>query len=216
MCSSDLQGKLFDKEDYVFNLDEKKIAVVLGANYQEYFEIGDKIDMQFYGIDVEAEVKGILKPNTVIKTDETYEHLRRHEISMIVQYFALINDLNVYENVTLPLKYQKKRGKDIKNKVYDVLEQLSLADKKLYYPDELSGGEKQRVAIARAIVTEPKVILADEPTGALGMKNTIEVLEILKKLHERGCTMIIATHDLKVANYCDRIYYLDNGKIVLQ
>lgn len=142
------------------------------------------------------------------------EHLRRYEVSMIVQYFALINDLNVYENVAFPLRYQKNSRKDIKNKVYDVLEQLNLEDKKLYYPDELSGGEKQRTAIARAIVTEPKVILADEPTGSLDPKNTIGVLEIFKNLHEKGCTIVIATHDLKVANYCDRICCLDNGKIV--
>lgn len=144
------------------------------------------------------------------------ERLRRYELSMIVQYFALIDDLNLYENVALPLRYQKKRRKDIKNKVYDILEQLNLLGKELYYPDELSGGEKQRTAIARAIVSEPKVILADEPTGALDMKNTYGVLETFKKLHENNCTIIIATHDFEVANYCDRICFLDNGKLFLK
>lgn len=136
------------------------------------------------------------------------ECLRRDEISMIVQYFALIEDENVYENIALPLKYKKKKKDEIKNKVCNVLEQLGLSEKKLCYPNELSGGEKQRVAIARAIISESKVLLADEPTGSLDKKNTNEVLEIFKKLHEKGCTIVIATHDFEVAKYCDRIYNL--------
>ena len=132
---------------------------------------------------------------------------------MIVQYFALIDDLDVYENIALPLQYQKKKRKDIRDRVFDILEQLNLSNKESCYPDELSGGEKQRVAIARAIVSEPKVILADEPTGALDKENTYGVLEIFKKLHKSECTIIIATHDKEVAKYCDRICYLDNGKL---
>lgn len=141
------------------------------------------------------------------------EHLRRYDLSMIVQYFALIDDLNVYENVALPLRYQKKK-KNIKYQVYRALEQLNLTNKEAYYPDELSGGEKQRTAIARAIVSEPKVILADEPTGSLDKKNTRVVLEILKKLREDGCTIVIATHDMEVARYCDRICHIDDGKLI--
>lgn len=101
---------------------------------------------------------------------------------MIVQYFALIDDLDVYENVALPLKYQKKKRKDIKDRVFDILERLNLSNKESCYPDELSGGEKQRTAIARAVVSEPKVILADEPTGALDKENTYGVLEIFNLL----------------------------------
>lgn len=141
------------------------------------------------------------------------ENLRRNELSIIVQYFALIDDLDVYENIALPLKYQRIRTKDIKKKVYNILERLDLTGKEFCYPGELSGGEKQRTAIARAIVSEPKVILADEPTGALDKENTYGVLEVFKKLHENGCTIIIATHDTEVARYCDRICYLDNGKL---
>lgn len=144
------------------------------------------------------------------------EYLRRYELSMVVQYFALIDELNVYENIALPLRYQKKSKKEIRERVWNVLEEMKLVDKRRGYPEELSGGEKQRVAIARAIVSDPKVILADEPTGALDRVNTQNVIEIFEKLHKSGCTIIIATHDLDVATHCDKIYQLQDGKLFLR
>lgn len=141
-------------------------------------------------------------------------NFRRDELGFIVQYFALIEDINVFKNVALPLKYQKIRRAVIKDKVCDVLEKLDIADKAKAYPDELSGGQQQRVAIARAIVKEPEIILADEPTGALDEQNGNKIMEILSAMNKQGKTIVIVTHDSKVAKCCGRVIELRDGKVV--
>ncbi|AQM59008.1 MULTISPECIES: ABC transporter ATP-binding protein [Clostridium] len=139
---------------------------------------------------------------------------RRENISFIVQDFALINNMTVFDNVALPLEYQKISRKEIKKRVLEVLEQLEIRDKAYKYPNEISGGQAQRVAIARAIVKNPEVILADEPTGALDQKTGDKVIEILKDLNMRGKTIIIVTHDLNIAENCKKIIHVQDGKIV--
>lgn len=139
---------------------------------------------------------------------------RRDKIGFIVQYFALLNDYNVFQNVALPLNFTKCKRKDKKSKVEKVLKALEIEDKVYSYPDELSGGQQQRVAIARAIVKNPEIILADEPTGALDEKTGDIVLDILKDLNRSGKTIVIATHDNKIANTCDRTIVLQDGVII--
>lgn len=139
--------------------------------------------------------------------------LRRNDIGVVVQYFALAEDLNVYNNVALPLKYKGYSGRKVKKLVMEVLEELGISDKVKAYPNELSGGQKQRVAIARAIVKQPKLILADEPTGALDAATGEEVQRIFKKLNDSGKTVIIVTHDEKVASICDRIIHIKDGVV---
>lgn len=137
---------------------------------------------------------------------------RRKEVGFVVQYFALIDDMNVYHNVSLSLKYQGMKKSQIKKKTMEMLQNLGIADKAHAYPNELSGGQQQRVAIARALVKDAKIILADEPTGALDEETSEEVMSIFTELKKEGHTIIIVTHDSKVAGYCDRIVYLKDGK----
>lgn len=139
---------------------------------------------------------------------------RKDNIGFIVQYFALIEDMNVLENIALPLKYSNKTHQEIKKVTENILEKLGIKDKMYKYPNELSGGQKQRVAIARAIINNPKLILADEPTGALDEETEKTIMEIFKNLNKQGKTIIIVTHDSKIANQCNRIIRLSDGKIV--
>ena len=136
---------------------------------------------------------------------------RRDEVGFIVQYFALVNDMTVFDNVALPLRYKNMGSKKIREKVMDTLETLEISDKAKAYPDELSGGQQQRVSIARALAKEPQIILADEPTGALDVQTEESVLSILRELNRHKKTIILVTHDQSVAEICKRIIHLSDG-----
>lgn len=140
--------------------------------------------------------------------------LRNKTFGFIVQYFALIDDYSVLENVIIPLEYSKASKKEKRETVVEFLKVLGIEDKIDRLPRELSGGQNQRVAIARAIVNNPEIILADEPTGALDRKTSQEIMSILKKLNEIGKTIIIVTHDENIANQCNRILKIEDGKII--
>ncbi len=141
---------------------------------------------------------------------------RRDQVGFVVQYFALIDDLNVFENVALSLRYQGIPRREIKRRVKETLKLLDIESKIKAYPNELSGGQQQRVAIARAIVKKPKLILADEPTGALDVKTSAEVMDIFRQLTDAGNTIVIVTHDPKVAEACDEVIVMEDGKVVEQ
>lgn len=148
------------------------------------------------------------------KSQRALTKFRRNEVGFVVQYFALVEDLNVYKNVALPLQYQGYSRKRIKETVMEALRELGIEDKAKAYPSELSGGQQQRVAIARAIVKKPRVILADEPTGALDEATGEEVQKIFRGLNQKGKTIIIVTHDAKVAESCGRIIYVKDGMVM--
>ncbi len=147
-------------------------------------------------------------------TDRDLPALRRH-IGIVFQDFRLLPTKNTYENVAFALEVAGRPQSEIAELVPQVLDMVGLSDKMQNFPHELSGGEKQRVAIARAMVHRPEVIIADEPTGNLDPLNTMDIINLLKKINELGTTMILATHDKEVVNSLEkRVVTLDRGRIV--
>ena len=140
--------------------------------------------------------------------------LRNELIGFVFQSFNLIDELNVTENVELPLLYMGTSKKERRQQVKDVIERVAMAHRAQHFPAQLSGGQQQRVAIARAVISHPQIILADEPTGNLDSKHGMEVMDLLKQLHEEGTTIIMVTHSQRDANYADRIVNLFDGEIV--
>jgi len=141
---------------------------------------------------------------------------RKGNIGFVFQSFNLIDELNVYENVELPLIYLKMKTSDRKKRVEDVLERMKIGHRAKHFPQQLSGGQQQRVAIARAVVANPKLILADEPTGNLDSKNGIEVINLLTELNKEGTTIIMVTHSDRDAGYAHRIVNLFDGQVVTE
>ncbi len=149
-------------------------------------------------------------------TERQRAQLRKTNIGFIFQSFNLIDELTVYENVELPLLYQKVSASERKTRVNEVLEKMQLVPRSTHFPQQLSGGQQQRVAVARALVTRPKLILADEPTGNLDSKNGEEVMGLLNKLHEDGATIIMVTHSPAYAEFGQRTIHLFDGHIVTE
>ncbi|KPK87195.1 MAG: phosphonate ABC transporter ATP-binding protein [Bacteroides sp. SM23_62_1] len=143
-------------------------------------------------------------------------NLRRGNIGFVFQSFNLIDELTVYENVELPLLYMKVSGSDRKRMVNEVLDRMKIAHRKKHFPQQLSGGQQQRVAISRAVVTRPKLILADEPTGNLDSANGEEVMNLLTELNKDGTTIIMVTHSPSDAEKAHRIVQLFDGHIVTE
>jgi len=139
--------------------------------------------------------------------------LRSRDIGFIFQSFNLLPDLTALENVCLPMMYREISNKKSVEKALRALRSVNMEERIQHLPTQLSGGQQQRVSIARAIIGEPKVILADEPTGNLDPQNAKEVLELLKKQSREGKTVIMVTHDMQIAKAADRVVHLSNGKL---
>ena len=146
-------------------------------------------------------------------SDNERSWIRAHWIGYVFQTFDLIAEQSVEQNVALPYLYRDVDAKIVSRQVDAAIDTVGLTERKRHRPSELSGGEMQRVAIARALSIEPKLILADEPTGNLDEENSREILALLKKLNERGATIILVTHDPQVANMTNRILTMENGML---
>ena len=149
---------------------------------------------------------------TALKEKEL-EHFRRNHIGFIFQLFYLIPTINVLENVELPLVFARRHNRQ---KVLEVLELIGLAGKEKLLPKQLSGGDMQRVAIARALINNPKILLADEPTGRLEKEEKAPIMDLFQQLTKEGLAIIIATHDLAQARYGERILELKDGRIIAE
>jgi putative ABC transport system ATP-binding protein len=141
-------------------------------------------------------------------------NLRKGNIGFVFQSFNLIDELTVFENIELPLLYLGISAAKRKKRVDDMLEKLGLIPRKNHFPQQISGGQQQRVAVARAVICQPKIILADEPTGNLDSRHGDEVMKILVDLNEQGTTIIMVTHSPGYADYASRIIHLFDGHVV--
>ena len=142
--------------------------------------------------------------------------LRKGNIGFVFQSFNLIDELNVYENVELPLIYLKLKARERKEMVEKVLERMKISHRRKHFPQQLSGGQQQRVAIARAVVANPKLILADEPTGNLDSKNGLEVMNLLTELNREGTTIVMVTHSLHDSEFAHRVINLFDGQVITE
>ena len=139
---------------------------------------------------------------------------RKGNLGFVFQSFNLIDELNVFENVELPLKYLNIGAAERKQRVTEILKRMNISHRSHHFPQQLSGGQQQRVAIARAVVSNPKLVLADEPTGNLDSKNGKEVMDLLTELNSEGTTIVMVTHSQKDASVAQRIINLFDGRIV--
>jgi len=151
--------------------------------------------------------------DVVTMDDNAVSHLRNRKIGFVFQQFHLLERTTALKNVMLPLIYSEPYPGDAQRRAEKALAAVGLNDRMYYRPSELSGGQQQRVAIARALITDPQIILADEPTGNLDSTSGLEILAIFKRLHRDGRTIIVVTHDEEVAEHADRIILLTDGKI---
>ena len=140
--------------------------------------------------------------------------LRKGVIGFVFQSFNLIDELNVFENVELPLTYLGIKASERKERVLEILKRMNLSHRAKHFPQQLSGGQQQRVAIARAVITNPKLILADEPTGNLDTKSSYEIMDIFKKMNDNGKTVVMVTHEPDIAEQTKRILTMRDGKLV--
>ncbi len=149
-------------------------------------------------------------------TESQRTSLRKGVIGFVFQSFNLIDELNVYENIELPLLYMGVPQAERKRRVEQAMERMAIMHRAKHFPQQLSGGQQQRVAIARAVVAGPKLILADEPTGNLDSKNGKEVMDLLKELNKEGTTIVMVTHSQHDAGFADRIINLFDGQVVTE
>lgn len=149
-----------------------------------------------------------------ISSDWKLSRLRNQYIGFVFQNFKLLRNYTVIDNINLPHIYSKKPFTSYKKKILNILEQVGLQDQASKYPTQLSGGQQQRVSIARSLINDPKIIIADEPTGALDSETSLKIMQLMKKLHDQQHkTIIIVTHSKMVAEFADRIIKINDGRL---
>lgn len=149
-------------------------------------------------------------------TERQRAMMRKENIGFVFQSFNLIDELTIFENVELPLLYLKTSPSERKKKVESVLERMNVMHRRNHFPQQLSGGQQQRVAVARALVANPKIILADEPTGNLDSSHGDEVMKMLTDLNDTGTTIVMVTHSPTYAEYGNRVIHLFDGQVVTE
>lgn len=156
----------------------------------------------------------MLSGHDVDRLDENeLAHIRNKEIGFVFQSFQLLPRLSALENVELPLIYAGVAPQERKQRAQLIMERVGLGDKLKNLPTQLSGGQQQRVAIARSVVTEPTILLADEPTGALDQKTGMQIMDLFREINREGRTVIMITHDPNIAKYAERVIHIIDGRL---
>ncbi len=194
-----------------FSVKEGELVAIMGSSGSgkstllNILGMLDEADSGSYFLD-EVPIKGLNETKAA--------QYRNKFLGFVFQSFNLINYKTALENVALPLYYQRKKRKERIDKAMEYLGKVGLGEWATHLPSELSGGQKQRVAIARALAADPKVLLADEPTGALDSKTSYEVMDIIQNINDEGKTILVVTHEPDIADMCKRIVHLKDGVIV--
>ena len=194
-----------------FSAKEGELVSIMGSSGS-----GKSTFLNILGMLDEADEGSYILDNVPIKNlnEKIAAQYRNRFLGFIFQSFNLINYKNALDNVSMPLYYQGIKRKERTDKAMHYLDKVGLADWATHLPSELSGGQKQRVAIARALASDPKVLLADEPTGALDTKTSYEVMELIQGINEEGKTILIVTHEPDIADMTKRIVNLKDGRII--
>jgi len=194
-----------------FNIEEGELVAIMGSSGSGKSTLLNILGM----LDVADEGEYILDQVPIKDLNETKAAKYRNKfLGFVFQSFNLINYKSALENVSLPLYYQRIPRKERQHMALEYLEKVGLKDWATHLPSELSGGQKQRVAIARAMASRPKVLLADEPTGALDSKTSYEVMDLIQKINKEGKTILVVTHEPDIAQMCKRIVQLKDGVII--
>jgi len=194
-----------------FNVKQGELVSIMGSSGS-----GKSTLLNILGMLDEADQGSYTLDNVSIKNlnEKVAAQYRNKFLGFIFQSFNLINYKNALDNVSMPLYYQGIKRKERTDKALHYLEKVGLADWATHLPSELSGGQKQRVAIARALASNPKVLLADEPTGALDTKTSYEVMELIQGINDEGKTILVVTHEPDIAEMTKRIVNLKDGRII--
>ena len=207
----------------IYSMGDEKVYALKGISFSveqgEFISImgpsgsGKSTGMNMIGC-LDTPTSGIVRIDgmeTLKMKEKALAELRNRTIGFVFQQYHLISSMTVLENVMLPLKYKRLEYSKRKSLAEIALEKVGLIEREKHRPNELSGGQKQRVAIARAIITEPKIILADEPTGALDTKTGEQVMTLFREINKSGTTVIIVTHDARIGNSTERCIKILDG-----
>ena len=205
------KNKLHVLKGINFNVEEGELVAIMGSSGS-----GKSTLLNILGMLDEADEGSYHLDGTAISNlnEKTAAHYRNKFLGFIFQSFNLINYKTALDNVALPLFYQGMKGKERTDRAHDYLGRVGLADWATHLPNELSGGQKQRVAIARAMASHPKVLLADELTGALDSNTSYEIMDLIQKINEEGKTILVVTHEPDIAQMTKRIVDLKDGVII--